>query len=331
MSVYNGEDHLREAIESVLKQTLTDFEFVIVNDGSTDATGDIIVSFGDPRIRFIDQKSNKGVAFSASLGCRAAQGAYIARIDADDICAPDRFAREVDYLDKQPEIGVVGSWVEYIDSKGMTLSVWETPTLPGAVSWHLFFGTCIANSTSMIRRTLMDELGYYDVSLGSYSEDYDFWARASDVTRLTNIDALLVKRRVWSGSIASRAASKQEKVVREVMRSLIERQLDLTVSADDVVSLRLLATEQIAGDLNRIKQVASLLPRMHRAYVARTSLSDEEKNVVGLDAALKLYALAHEVRRLSRRASVSIALRGARLDPRPLRAHSREGLRKTIL
>lgn len=330
MSVYNGEEHLREAVDSVLSQTMENFEFVIVNDGSIDRTVEIVNGFRDSRIHLINQEHNEGVAFSASHGCKEATGLYIARLDADDICSPDRLAMEVEYLDTHPDIGVVGSWVESIDVDGNPHDVWKTPSLPGVVHWELLFGTCIANPTSMIRRTLMSDLGYYDVTLLSYGEDYDFWARASEVTKLANIEIPLVKRRVWAGSIGSRAAEKQEDVVREVMRSLIERRLDLTLTEDDVVLLRLFVTGQLHNDLGRMKRVSELLPLMHRAYVKRVALTHEERHSLSLDTARKLYALAREARTLSRKASVSIALRGARLDPRPLREHSREGLKKTI-
>ena len=198
------------------------------------------------------------------------------------------------------------------------------------MGWQLFFGSCLAHPSVMMRRGLVLELGSYDGE-AQHAEDYDLWARAASMTKLANLESPQVQRRGWEGSVTQRYPEIQEETVRRVLRSSDRAPTRSHRLADDVVSLRLFATEQIAGDLNRIKQVASLLSRMHHAYVARTSLSDEEKRIVGLDAARKLYALAHEVRPLSRRTSVSIALRGARLDPRPLRAHSREGLRKTIL
>ena len=252
-------------------------------------------------------------------------------MDADDVSLPERFSSQVAYLDEHPEVGILGTKVVYIDGDG------RGRTAPGKYRrfrerWagSSSSARCLAHPSVMMRRELVLELGSYDGE-AQHAEDYDLWARAASMTKLANLESPQVQRRGWEGSVTQRYPEIQEETVRRVLRSLIERQLDLTVSADDVVSLRLFATEQIAGDLNRIKQVASLLPRMHHAYVARASLSDEEKRIVGLDAARKLYALAHEVRPLSRRASVSIALRGARLDPRPLRAHSREGLRKTIL
>jgi glycosyltransferase involved in cell wall biosynthesis len=328
MSVYNGEEHLRKAVDSVLSQTFTDFEFLIIEDGSTDRTLEILRSYDDARIRLIVQE-NRGHVRSLNRALEEAKGEYVARMDADDVSLPERFSSQVAYLDEHPEVGILGSAVVYIDRGGRVVGAWEVPTLPGEVSWQLFFGTCLAHPSVMMRRDLVLELGSYDDEV-LHAEDYDLWARASSLTRLANLGSPLLQRRAWEDSITHRYTAAQEEAVRRSLRSLIERRLGIAVSADDVVSLRLFATEKITGDLNRIKQVASLLPRMHHAYVARASLSDEEERVVALDAARKLYALAHEVRPLSRRASFSIALRGTRLDPRPLRAHSREGLKKTI-
>jgi glycosyltransferase involved in cell wall biosynthesis len=330
MSVYNGEKHLSEAIESVLYQTMPDFEFVIVNDGSTDRTVEVVNGFNDSRIRLIDQDRNEGVAFSASRACKVAVGTYIARLDADDVCSADRLAVEVEYLDAHPDIGVVGSWVEYVDANGAPYDVWRTPLLPGVVHWDLLFGTCIANPTSMIRRTLMRDLGYYDVALRSYGEDYDFWARASDVTRLANIGLPLVKRRVWTGAIGHKAAEKQEDVVRKVMRSMIERRTNLALTDDDIASLRLFTTGEASGDLRRTRRIASLLPLMHRAFVKRVDLTEEERYTLSLETARKLCVLARGVRLLSRRTSASLVLRGSRIDPRPFHVLARKGLRKLV-
>jgi glycosyltransferase involved in cell wall biosynthesis len=328
MSVYNGQEHLREAVDSVLDQTFADFEFLIIDDGSTDRTLEILKGYDDSRIRLIEQE-NRGLVHSLNRGLEEARGKYIARMDADDVSLPERFSSQVAFLDAHPEIGILGTKVVYIDREGNIADTWQVPTLPGEIGWQLFFGTCLAHPSVMMRRELVLALGSYD-GKALHAEDYDLWARAASMTKLANLESLQVQRRGWEGSVTQRHPEIQEETVRRVLRSSIKRRLAIDISADDVVSLRLLATEQIAGDLSRIKQVAALIPRMHHAYVTRTSLSDEEKRVVGLDAARKLYVLAHYARPLSRRVCFSVALRGVRLDPRSLREHSRVGLKKTI-
>ncbi|MDQ3072975.1 MAG: glycosyltransferase family 2 protein, partial [Bacteroidota bacterium] len=109
-SVYNGEEYLREAIESILNQSFTDYEFLIVNDGSTDKTAEILAGYFDPRIRIIHNNKNKGLSFSLNSGLEASFGVYVARQDADDISLRDRLRKQVDFMEKNPQIHVCGTW-----------------------------------------------------------------------------------------------------------------------------------------------------------------------------------------------------------------------------
>ncbi len=118
MSVYNGDKYLREAIESILNQTFTDFEFIIVNDGSTDNSLEIIESYDDERIKTINNKKNIGLTKSLNKALKFAKGKYIARQDADDVSLPNRFEKQVEYLDSHPEVALVGTSVYLIDENG---------------------------------------------------------------------------------------------------------------------------------------------------------------------------------------------------------------------
>src|SRR4051812_30773328 len=118
MPVLNGEKYLREATESILNQTFKDFEFIIINDGSTDRTEEIIQSFADPRIVYIKNEKNVGLSRVFNQGIRAAQGTYIARMDADDISLLHRFEKELEYLENNPKIDIVGSAMMIIDAEG---------------------------------------------------------------------------------------------------------------------------------------------------------------------------------------------------------------------
>jgi len=328
MSVYNGQEHLREAVDSVLGQTFTDFEFLIVDDGSTDHTLEILRSYDDARIRLIVQE-NRGLVDSLNRALEEAKSEYVARMDADDVSLPERFSSQIAFLDAHPEVGILGTAVVYIDRGGEVVGSWHVPTLPGEIGWQLFFGTCLAHPSVMMRRELVLELGSYDGD-ALYAEDYDLWARAVSLAGLANLDSELLQRRAWEESVTHRHTEIQEQTVREILRSLIERRLSVAISSEDAVSLRLFATERVAGDLTRIKQVAALIPRMCRAYVERVELDAEEKNAVRMDAARKLYQLSATARPCSRLTASSIALRGARLDPRPLRVLAGRGARRAI-
>ena len=110
MPVYNGEMYLREAIDSILHQTFTDFEFLIINDGSTDNSETIILSYDDSRIRYEKNDSNLKLIATLNKGIELAKGKYIVRMDADDISIPDRIEKQVAFLEKNPDVGICGSW-----------------------------------------------------------------------------------------------------------------------------------------------------------------------------------------------------------------------------
>src|SRR5690606_37374672 len=123
LAVHNGERYIQEAIDSILAQTFGDFELLIVNDGSTDATRDLVLSYSDDRIRLVDNDHNIGLPKSLNRGLRLAKGRYIARLDADDISEPDRLAAQVSFLQANPDVAMVGSWYRKIDGEGNTLGV----------------------------------------------------------------------------------------------------------------------------------------------------------------------------------------------------------------
>ncbi|HAS7841575.1 TPA: glycosyltransferase family 2 protein, partial [Vibrio cholerae] len=128
MSVYNGEKYLGEAIDSILKQTFSDFEFIIINDGSTDKTLEIIKSYmkKDDRIVLVSRE-NKGLIVSLNEGLDLAKGQYIARMDADDISIKSRFEKQIEFLDSNPDIGVCGTWVE-VFGENIKSKKWKMPT-----------------------------------------------------------------------------------------------------------------------------------------------------------------------------------------------------------
>jgi glycosyltransferase involved in cell wall biosynthesis len=191
MPVYNGEPFVARAIESILDQTFRDLEFVIVDDGSTDATPKLLDEYAarDGRIRLLAQPRNTGIAEAASRGCREARGRYLARMDADDASFPDRFEKQVAYLDAHPDVGILGANIRDFDERGPFGSVWRRPTEPKVVAWFLLFGNCIAHPTVMMRREVFERFGPYRACA---CEDYDFWLRIHSETKMANLPDVLV-------------------------------------------------------------------------------------------------------------------------------------------
>ncbi len=159
MSVYNGEKYLREAIDSILGQTFKDFEFLIIDDGSTDSSVEIIRSYADPRIRLIQNEENIGLSRSLNKGLKLARGEYIARMDADDISLPRRLAAQVGLLDKQPDIGLVGTSIQLIDCDGERMHVHRVPTTHAQILWALCFTTPLAHPSVVFRKVIIECVG----------------------------------------------------------------------------------------------------------------------------------------------------------------------------
>jgi glycosyltransferase involved in cell wall biosynthesis len=204
MAVYNSAGVVAEAIESILHQTFGNFEFIIIDDGSTDSSGEILREYKrrDSRIEVYTQ-SNQGLIASLNRGCRMAKGRYIARMDADDISLPSRFEKQFGFMEAHPEIGVLGTWIQDVDERRQPIIEWPVPSDPVVVRWFLFFGNCIAHPSVMLRRDLLERMGYYRPD-ALHVEDYDLWIRAAEVTALANLPEVLVQYRVSAGSVSGR-------------------------------------------------------------------------------------------------------------------------------
>ena len=225
MPVYNGEKHVAEAVESILGQTFRDFEFLIIDDGSTDRSAQIIGSFADPRIRLLPNETNSGLIFSLNRGMEAARGEYVARMDCDDISLPERLARQVAFLDAHPEIGICGSWFRKFGAVNGKTVRWSTD--PDSIRCGLLFDSMVGHPTVMLRRELTGDSSLcYDPAFKD-AEDYDLWVRAAERCELANLGEVLLQYRVHPGQITQRLAVAQRDAagrvrVRQLRRMGIE-------------------------------------------------------------------------------------------------------------
>jgi glycosyltransferase involved in cell wall biosynthesis len=197
MPVYNADIFLEEAIRSILTQTYSNFEFIIICSSPSDETKRILTKYQkiDTRL-LITYQEKKGIIFARNFGCRLATGKYIAIMDADDISVPDRLETQATFMERNPDIGIVGSWVDYIDESGRLVKNFCPPTNHLVIGWHLIFGNCMVHLTAMIRSDIFKELEYYPLSKDGFPEDYDLWARAFLTTKLANIPKSLGKYRM---------------------------------------------------------------------------------------------------------------------------------------
>ncbi len=198
MPVFNGEKYLREAIESILNQSFTDFEFIIVNDGSTDDTLEIIKNYKDIRMKIINNEKNIGLTKSLNNSIIIATGQYIARQDADDISLPNRFEEQVQYLDENPEVMLLGTSVYLIDEFGKIEERRMILTKPNLKSF--LQGNQFNHGTTMFRRKTIDTLGGYN-ELFKYCQDYELWIRITKNYEVRNLRQTLYMLRCHHESI----------------------------------------------------------------------------------------------------------------------------------
>lgn len=178
LPAYNCEKYIGKAIESVLQQTFTDFELIIVNDGSTDKTETCILQFIDPRIIYLQNPDNKGLIYTLNTAIELAKGNYIARMDSDDICVPERLAKQKGYLDTHPGTTMVATTINFIDANGNDKGIWplDRKMITAAlIRNEMPFENCIAHPSIMIRGDILKKLKYNPRQVNI--EDYDLWLR----------------------------------------------------------------------------------------------------------------------------------------------------------
>lgn len=222
MAVYDGETYLDEAIQSVLNQTFRDFEFIVINDGSTDGTAKIIERYrqGDGRIRAYEQPK-RGLVVALNRGLGLARGEYVARMDADDISVPKRVAAQVAFMDAHPEVGICGTWIETIGTPHG--DVRRYPTDDATIRSWLLFESVLAHPSIVMRRALLMKIGlFYDAGY-VHAEDYDLWVRAAHHTALANIPEVLLRYRLHPHQVVQKHDAMKLASARLVRLAQLER------------------------------------------------------------------------------------------------------------
>jgi glycosyltransferase involved in cell wall biosynthesis len=233
MSVYNGEAFLHEAIESILRQTFQDFEFLIIDDASSDSTIDILQASADKdsRIRIERNSENLGLTKSLNKGLKLARGEFIARLDADDVALPDRLEKQLNLMRQKPDLAAVGTACKVIDRHGDIVNSWTPPSSYNALRWSGLFISPFPHSSVMIRRSIFTQNHFaYDEDI-RYCQDFDLWARIMSHHLATSIRQPLILLRRHDRNITSLKSEQQKEtantiLARHIQKLLPERQLN---------------------------------------------------------------------------------------------------------
>lgn len=264
MPVYNGEAFLHEAIDSILNQTFQDFEFLIINDGSTDSTEAIIQSYTDPRIRYEKNPQNLRLIATLNKGIDLARGEYIARMDADDISMPNRLEKQVIFMDSHPEVGLLGAAFDTFNENGHLASVCYAATHEAIQLRHLY-QIHLSHGTGLFRVAVLKKHQLYFNPEFSHAEDYELWSRLSKVTRFANLPDMLYRVRHHAGEVSNKYADVQLANSQRVRR-LFFTQLGLSELSDEQLQLYIDLAQQDYKKLNAsISKINVLLEDMLQA------------------------------------------------------------------
>lgn len=193
LPIYNAELYLKESIDSILNQTYTNFELLLLNDGSTDKSEEICLSYTDKRIKYL-KHNNIGLAATLNKGISLSLGKYIARQDNDDISLPTRFEKQILFLENNPDVYLLGTCAKIFSNKEPNYGYHNHPTLPAILKFDLLFDNPFVHSSVMFLKTKVLEIGCYQLSR-DYYEDHNLWSRFSFVGKVANLPEQLINYR----------------------------------------------------------------------------------------------------------------------------------------
>jgi glycosyltransferase involved in cell wall biosynthesis len=282
MSVHNGEAYLKDAIDSILAQTFTDFEFILINDCSTDTSKSIIESYNDERIVVINNEVNLGLTRSLNLGLAKAVGKYVARMDSDDTCSSDRLQKQYEHLEAHQGTLVVGSNINIMNDEGYIVKENEYPESFEDILGTVFFKNPLVHSTAMFRREEMLKIGGYNIDYKK-SQDYELWLNVIQHNGiLSNIPGALVNFRVHSKSITqdTSSTSEQENYAQAALQKALKKILNIEVSVETLRLFRYIYLHNNSkislGEYNKLLEFVSKLNSGFKKYIE--SKSDIEKS-----------------------------------------------------
>ncbi len=232
MPVYNAATHLKAAVDSILNQTLSDFEFLIINDGSTDESGKILREYAqkDRRITLIEQE-NKGLIDTLNYGIEQSTGEYIARMDADDVAYPERLERQCDFLNRNKSIGACGTWIRALNHPSFNIIKYYKNHED--ICMHMFKLVAFAHPTVMMRRDVLAANNIKYNKNFKHAEDYEFWRELASITRLANLPEVLLDYRFHPNQVSSTHKSTQVDNAKKARMAILEHLLQRKISDEE--------------------------------------------------------------------------------------------------
>jgi glycosyltransferase involved in cell wall biosynthesis len=288
MAVHNGERFLQRALDSLLAQTGQQFDVIVIDDGSTDATATILAQTRDPRFSVHRNPENIGLTRSLNRGLHLARGDYLARLDADDVALPIRLGTQMAFLDQHPGVGIVGSSCEVMDEEDRLVTVYEYPKTHTAIRWRQFFDSGFCHSSVMLRRSVLEQYQLrYDERLVC-AQDFDLWTRLLRHTRGATLGTPLVRWRDHANSVTSLHREQQVSIASEVVRRELSSLLGRPIEGALVKELREWYFENPACRTELQWRTALLVVELLEALSSCTDLDHNELAAIHGDWLLRL-------------------------------------------
>ena len=239
MAVYNGVPYLGAALDSILAQTRSDFELVIVDDGSTDDTPAMlrIYAIRDSRVVLLRNAQNLRLPASLNVGLAACRAPLVARADGDDYYPPTRLEKQWNFLERHPRVGVVSGYSDRLNEHERLLGLQKLPVDNGAIKFNLLWESSVCHPATMYRREVIQSVGGYDTAYPT-AQDYDLWARLRDLTEFANLPEPLITIRIHAASSSIRRGAEQSRLACGISKRLLTRYLGKALADDDVAGLR---------------------------------------------------------------------------------------------
>lgn len=314
MAAYNAEDFISEAIESVLSQTLTDFRLIIVDDGSADRSFEIasLYAGNDDRVIAYKNDANRGVVYTRNRLFSLTEAPYVAIADADDACRPQRLQRQLEFLQKHPDIGVVGSAVDFQGSIAGHPPSRCFYSEDSQIRFFLMFGPCIWNTTTMYRRELLVASGGYLEDFTSGASDYELWSRLATMTKFASMEDHFVLVNLHDASLTATRTQVDTNIFR-TSATMLSRYLGIDVTVEKARDLHLL---MVNGGLAKLPCSAALDIAERLVNTAQSRESGETIATLKAKLAGPMWTQAGYHAHTARRLALRLAMSAASLDQR---------------
>ena len=304
MPTRNAAAFVGEAISSVLASSHADFELLVVDDASSDTTHDVIGSFSDPRLRVIlRSEPSNDVAIVLNQAIANSSGELLARMDADDVCLPTRLARQCALLDREPRVGVVGTWATVVDASGRPRFDLMPPSEDVAIRFVMRYRCPLVHPSVMMRRSVVESVGGYREGT-RHVEDYDLWRRLLPSTQFANVAEPLMRYRTHDASSSHAHHVAQQQASLAISEVLIKEALAHEADPAAVMALRNGTRDNPEGLVAAIELIASLA-----SHDLGLAVTHHDKAVIRRTAAHEVLTASEGTPRRLRSRAITAAFR----------------------